>query len=132
MPDGETRYLVDTSILIPMLNRADPASRRRIRDKVVFLSVITLGELYYGARESSRIGRNIAYVNAMVAGFEVLKCTKGTAHHYAVIKDRLRITARPIPENDIWIAATAIQHGLTLITRDSDFAAVAGLLLEQW
>ncbi|HEV8045487.1 MAG TPA: PIN domain-containing protein [Rubrobacter sp.] len=44
----------------------------------------------------------------------------------------MRRIGRPIPENDIWIAATALQHGLVLVTRDSHFEHVEGLRVERW
>ena len=51
---------------------------------------------------------------------------------YGVIKQALREKGRPIPENDIWIAAIAQQYGLTLVTRDDHFTAIDGLTLEKW
>ena len=62
----------------------------------------------------------------------VLVCDPGTAWEYARIKIDLRSKGRPIPENDIWIAATARQHGLTLVTRDQHFSAVDGLKCDAW
>lgn len=132
MPDSDIRYLLDTSVLILMLNRRNPALLYRLKGKIVYISAITLGELYYGARNSTRIGRNLADAEALVSNFELLRCNRGTAAHYAVIKDKLLKAGRPISENDYWIAATAIQYRLTLATRDSDFDAVQGLLLEAW
>jgi tRNA(fMet)-specific endonuclease VapC len=55
-----------------------------------------------------------------------------TAKHYAQIRHVLRVKGRPIPENDIWIAAVAIQYGLILLTRDAHFQAVDGLSLKSW
>jgi len=49
-----------------------------------------------------------------------------------VIKSQLRAKGQPIPENDIWIAATAKQPQLTLVTRDGHFQAIEGLVVEQW
>ncbi len=51
---------------------------------------------------------------------------------YGEIKDRLRKKGRPIPENDIWIAAIAFQHDLILISRDEHFREVEDLKLEEW
>jgi len=49
-----------------------------------------------------------------------------------MVRDRLRLKGRPIPENDIWIAAVALQHGLPLATRDDHFNEVDGLRVENW
>lgn len=64
-----------------------------------------------------------------VRGYE---CDVETARMYGHNKTQLRVKGRPIPEADIWIAATAQQHGLTLVTRHSDFAHVDGRSVERW
>jgi tRNA(fMet)-specific endonuclease VapC len=51
---------------------------------------------------------------------------------YGRIAQQLRRKGRPIPQNDIWIAATALQYDLTLVTRDEHFKQVEGLALETW
>jgi tRNA(fMet)-specific endonuclease VapC len=55
-----------------------------------------------------------------------------TAQYYGKIKDGLRLKGRPIPENDIWVAAAAMQYGLPVATRDAHFNEVDGLLVENW
>jgi tRNA(fMet)-specific endonuclease VapC len=62
----------------------------------------------------------------------VLPCDATTARLYGEIKASLRSKGRPIPENDIWNAAVAQQHGLSLVTRDEHFNNVAGLAAEAW
>ena len=57
----------------------------------------------------------------------ILVCDTETARQYGRIKVELRRKGRPIPENDMWIAAVALQHGLTLATRDAHFDAIDGL-----
>lgn len=59
-------------------------------------------------------------------------CSATTGNHYGQVKQRLRAKGRPIPENDIWIAATALQYGLTVVTRDGHFNEVEDLLTEAW
>jgi len=61
-----------------------------------------------------------------------LICDIETATHYARIKNDLRLKGKPIPENDIWIAALALQHGLILATRDAHFGEVDGLTVVRW
>ena len=56
----------------------------------------------------------------------------GTARQYGIIKNQLRTRGKPIPENDIWIAAMAKQYQLTLVTRDNHFQHIHGLVIEQW
>ncbi len=62
----------------------------------------------------------------------VLGCDSDTARRYGEVKNALRLKGRPIPENDIWIAAVALQHGLTLITRDGHFNEIEELTVEAW
>lgn len=98
----------------------------------VLVPSTVLGELYYGALKSARSAANIARVEEFAASVGVLTCDAATAKHYGQIKNALRSKGRPIPENDIWIAAVAIQHGLLLATRDDHFKEVEGLRLEEW
>ena len=62
----------------------------------------------------------------------VLPCDRATAARYGELKAALRAQGTPIPENDLWIAALARQHALTLVTRDAHFAGVRGLVVERW
>ncbi len=62
----------------------------------------------------------------------VRPCGRATARRYAAIKNELRRQGRPIPENDLWIAATALEHGLLLVTRDEHFQHIGGLEIERW
>ena len=62
----------------------------------------------------------------------MLPCDTATAQQYGDIKNQLRAKGRPIPENDIWIAAIAMQYQLTLVARDGHFHEVDGLQVETW
>ncbi len=93
---------------------------------------MVIGELYFGARKSGRAPENLARVDEFAANNVVLGTDVHTARWYAEIKDSLRLKGRPLPENDIWIAAIALQHRLTLITRDAHFAQIDPLNTEVW
>ena len=101
-------------------------------DVTVFLSSIVLGELFFGAFRSVRVEENLARVAEFASSNTVLVCDTATARYYGRIKKRLSEEGRPIPENDIWIAATARQHGLTLVSRDTHFNEVEGLETVAW
>ncbi len=62
----------------------------------------------------------------------MLVCDEETARFYGVVKHSLLRKGRPIPENDMWIAASAWQHGLTVATRDGHFDFVDDLSVEHW
>jgi tRNA(fMet)-specific endonuclease VapC len=97
-----------------------------------FVPTVVLGELFFGAYKSGTVKKNIRRIQEFIAGAAVLVCDEPTADQYGQVKNLLRAKGRPIPENDVWIAALARQHGLTLATRDEHFSAVDGLILERW
>jgi tRNA(fMet)-specific endonuclease VapC len=126
------RVLLDTNILIGLL-AAEPAILAGLRTaEAVYIPVIALGELYYGARKSARAAENIERVAAFATAAAVLHCDATTAAIYGELKAQLRAQGTPIPENDLWIAALAQQHALTLVSRDAHFAAVPGLAVLSW
>jgi tRNA(fMet)-specific endonuclease VapC len=126
------RYLLDTNIIIALF--ADEASVRTnlAQAEEVFIPSIAIGELYYGARKSGRTQDNLARVDELVANSAVLGCDAETARRYGEVKNGLRLKGRPLPENDIWIAALALQHNLTLVTRDAHFQEVENLQAVTW
>ena len=96
------------------------------------ISVTVLGELYFGAFKSARLNANLRRIGDLLSETIHLECDAETAYEYGNIKNELRIKGHPIPENDVWIAATARQHGLTLASRDRHFAFVEQLSWEPW
>jgi tRNA(fMet)-specific endonuclease VapC len=115
------RYLLDTNIVIALFAN-EPAITQRLGDAgEVFIPSIVLGELYYGARKSKRVGENLERIDEFAVGSAVLGCDTETARRYGEVKNELRQKGKPIPENDIWIAAITIQHDLTLVARDAHF-----------
>jgi tRNA(fMet)-specific endonuclease VapC len=125
MTDGE--LLLDTNVVIASF-RGDPGARQAIRDaERVLIPVIVLGELLLGALQGRQTERERARIGTLLETGEVLGCDPDTAEHYAEVKDELRRRGRPIPDNDVWIAALARQHDVTLASRDSHFDAVSGL-----
>lgn len=125
-------HLLDTNIMIA-LSAQDSAVQQRVnQSNEVFYASIVLGELYFGAQKSGNVARNTQRVDIVAQSATVLACDAETASIYGRIKHALRAKGRPIPDNDIWIAALAVQHSLTLATRDAHFHAVDGLAAEYW
>ncbi len=89
----------------------------------IVIAVIVLGELRYGFAHGNRAGQNEANLTRFLAGSRVsiVSVDEATTHVYAQLMAQLRRRATPIPTNDVWIAALAVQHGLTLYTRDKHF-----------
>jgi tRNA(fMet)-specific endonuclease VapC len=107
-------------------------ARRVVAFGAPVLPLIALGELLLGAKKSARSRENLETLNRHMADFRVLNPDRGTAEQYADISLALRRKGRPIPANDIWIAALALQHGLPLLTRDTHFREVDGLNVVGW
>jgi len=121
------RFLLDTNIVIAIFAGEPAVLERAAAADEVFVPAVALGELYYGARKSVRAETNIARIDDLATSAAVLGCDAVTAQQYGRIKNDLRTKGRPIPENDIWVAAVAVQHGLTVVSRDDHFADVANL-----
>jgi tRNA(fMet)-specific endonuclease VapC len=71
-------------------------------------------------------------VDALVARNKIINCDATTGKFYGMVRKQLKDKGRPIPENDIWIAAIALQHNLTLLTDDQHFHEVDRLKIEGW
>ena len=126
------RFLLDTNIVIALF-----AGEARVLNQLqqavgICIPSIVLGELYYGARKSAQIAVNTQRVDDFAVKNEILSCDLETARQYGIIKKELHSKGRPLPENDIWIAALAIQHDMILVTRDAHFNEIEGLSVEKW
>ncbi len=125
-------YLLDTNVIIALFADAPAIREHLAHADEVFVPSIAIGELCFGAQKSGRPKENLARIDEFAANNVVLSCDTQTARQYGRVKDALRREGRPIPENDIWIAAVALQHGLTLATNDAHFYEVKGLNAESW
>ncbi len=126
------KYLLDTNIIIGLF-AAEPAIKEKLGTAgEVFVPSIALGELCFGARKSGRVQENLKRIDELAANTVVLECNTETARRYGEVKNALRVKGPPIPENDIWIASIALQHDLTLITRDVHFGEIENLQVAAW
>ena len=126
------RYLLDTNVAVAVLNGSLDLSAKREEGAELFLSATVVGELCFGAEKSERVARNLAAVDRRIALCPVIPCDETTARQYAKLRNHLRNHGRPIPENDLWIAATASEHELVLVTRDEHFEGVETVRVERW
>ena len=125
------KFLLDTNIAIALL--IDDASLSKPAPSAnLFISCVAVGELFYGALNSNKIDDNVHRLANFVSDTVVVNCDEVTARIYGEIKSSLRKKGRPIPDNDIWIAASTKQHSLTLVTRDEHFKHVANLDTVRW
>ena len=123
-------YLLDTSIIIKIFN-----GEKVIVDKIqsfhnIFIPAVAVGELYYGAYNSSKKDNNLEKIDWFCQSATILNADTQTAKLYGYIKNGLKRIGKPIPENDIWIAAISIQNNLILACRDVHFSYIDGLKFE--
>ena len=126
------KVLPDTSFVIDVFHGNLAAQRVMAVANEIYVPSITMGELFAGAERSNRREARIAEAETFADGTKVLPCDMETARHYGVIESALRAKGRPIPDNDIWIAALAQQHELVVVTRDAHFAEVDALPVLSW
>ncbi|HMO44488.1 MAG TPA: type II toxin-antitoxin system VapC family toxin [Rubrivivax sp.] len=95
----------------------------------LYLNSVVLGELLGGFVAGTREQKNRAELARFLDSprVEVLPITAQTADSYALVYAGLRRRGQPIPTNDLWIAASAIEHGAALLTRDAHFAQIDSL-----
>lgn len=98
----------------------------------IALPVIALGEYRYGIRQSRHRARYERWLKEALATCRLLPVDESTAGVYADIRHELKRAGRPIPGNDLWIAALARQHSLPLLSRDQHFDLVTGLTRIGW
>lgn len=126
------RVLLDTNIIIAVLEHDEHILWNLEQPAEIFIPATALGELFFGAAKSGRPAENRARIERLASTASVLPCDLAVAREYGAIKYRLRRKGKPLPENDIWIAATAKHHDLVLVTRDRHFADVEDLLVAEW
>ena len=123
--------LVDTDLLIDLERGVGvPAVERLLGDEQRAISVITVSELLHGALRASesRRARRRAFVEHLLAGVQAIPITEPVARVHADVWVDLTQRGETIGAHDLWIAATALAHGLGLATRNvEDFERVPGL-----
>ena len=117
---------LDTSVAIALL--AGEASSFLAQPLTeILLPAPVIGELRYGALNSRRVADNLAAVERLVSRCRVLDIPASTAVTNARLRLTLKQAGKPIPENDLWIAALCVEHRVPLATLDRHFDAVEGL-----
>jgi len=128
-PGSGDRVALDTSVAIDVLAaKADARLLAGINEHLLPAPVV--GELRYGALNSRKAAENLAKVEALVTRCAVLNVTVTTAKVYAELGLALRQKGKPIPENDLWIAALCVEHQVPLAAVDAHFDAIDDL--ERW
>jgi len=123
------KLLLDTNRLSDALAEVDEVIERLEGAEAIHVPVIALGEIRSGFARGRRPAENEARLQWFLSqdGVAALAVDAPVSHRYAEIHRALRARGTPIPTNDLWIAAMAIEFGLVVYTRDAHFAAVPGL-----
>lgn len=130
------RYLLDTNICIYIAKHNPPAVRERFArhtSRELAMSVITLGELRFGAEKSQSRERSLTAITRLVQLIPVYALPEIAGEHYGQIRADLNRIGQPIGNNDLWLAAHARAAGWILVTNnEQEFIRVPGLQVENW
>lgn len=119
----------DTNVFIDLMKGDEQIAHKLESFNEVYLSPVVLVELYFGAYRSANPEKHLRKIAIAIQKSKLLTIDATTAEIFVTIKLALFAKGNPIPENDIWIAATAMQHGLPLYTNDKHFTEVEGITL---
>lgn len=130
------RYLLDTNICI-YIHRQKPgevlARFKRLKPGDAAISVITWGELFYGAEKSRQRKKVLQLLEEFKTFVPVLPLPENAGKAYGAIRASLESKAEPIGNNDLWIAAHAKVAALTIVTNNvREFQRVPGLKIQNW
>ena len=127
-----SRVTLDTSAYSALLRGHDEIRQALETVTEISFSPIVLGELYAGFRKGSKRRENERILSHFLSSQDVriLAIDEETAVYYAEILSFLEAAGRPIPTNDIWIAAGAMQHGLRLLTTDAHYKSVPQVIID--
>jgi predicted nucleic acid-binding protein len=122
--------IIDTNVIIKMLHGDPDAIALLKKIEKAYVSITIKGELYYGASKSARRESNMELFRKTLANYETLSLDDDDiAVSYGLIKSELEKQGKKIPENDIWIAATAHVYGLSVATFDQHFTCIRQIQL---
>ncbi len=126
-----TEIAMDTNIYSAFMRGERSVATVLQRSVVIHLPFIVLGELLAGFSAGSRSGENREQLAQFMASprVQLLNPNEKTPRYYAETYAALRKQGKPIPSNDLWIAALALQHGVPLFSLDAHFGHVPGMVL---
>ena len=124
--------ILDTNALSAAADREPAALKIVANAESLAVPVIVLGEYRLGIAQSRYRKDYENWLREWINAVKVLDVDEGTSHHYATIGLELKAMGKPIPANDLWIAALCRQHSLSLLSKDRHFDVVAGLRRIDW
>ena len=124
--------ILDTNAVSALLGGDAELAERLEGAERHHLPVIVIGEYRYGLARSRHRRSLSLLLESLARESIVLRVDERTADTYAEVRNELRAQGKPLPENDVWIAALARQHGEPVVSRDRHFDGVAGLRRFAW
>ena len=124
--------ILDTNALSAAADHEPAALELVARAERVAVPVIVLGEYRLGIAQSRHYSSYKNWLRDWVTAVTVLDIEEETTQHYAAIGLELKKKGRPIPANDLWIAALCRQHSLPVLSRDRHFDLVVGIQRIDW
>jgi tRNA(fMet)-specific endonuclease VapC len=128
-------FLIDTDIIIYSLKGNVAVQKWMVDNQNLpkFISVITFGELIYGAKKSKHPEKNIATANRVAELFPVIDINKGIIEIFGEMKAKLEASGERIDDMDLLIASTSMYMNMSLVTNNkSHFVRIDDLVLENW
>lgn len=124
------RVLIDTNAYVALLAGDEEIAAQLSGADAVLVSPVVIGELLDGFLGGSRERENRAVLRRFLAKPRtvIAPISADSAEWFALIKRQLRAKGKPIPMNDVWIAASAMEHGARLLSKDAHFDAIEGLV----
>lgn len=127
-----SEFLLDTNTAIYLIKSFPNVRRNFERNEVSFLPFVTAAELLFGAKASHRREENLRTYTDFISRLQILYPDRRTLEIYSELRAQLKRKGRPIPLNDVWQAAIAVQHDAILVTSDEHFSVVSGLRVVDW
>lgn len=127
-----SNYLIDSNIVIEIFDGNKKFADKLYKPQEILMPVIVLGELYTGINRVTNKAKHLKKLIDFLALCTVINIDTNTANIYGELIAALYKKGKPIPTNDVWIAALAIQHTLTIATKDNHFKEIDGLFFEIW
>ena len=131
------KYLLDTNICI-YITKHQPESVRQhfekhLPNRNILISVITLGELRFGAEKSQNKAKALRVIDELTSIIQLVELDETVADHYAQIRQDLSSKGQIIGSNDLWLAAHARANDWVMVTNnEKEFLRVQGLMVENW
>jgi tRNA(fMet)-specific endonuclease VapC len=122
--------MLDTSAYVGFKRNAVEALEMIVKAELIVFSPVVMGELMFGFRNGTRFKENMDDLDRFLKheAVDLVPIGKITSDRYSRIAVKLRQQGTPIPTNDIWIAAQAMEQGAELITSDQHFDKINGLV----